>query len=52
MIFLNLRKVSLYIIFFLLSSISVSTAEILNQFKIDGNERIPKETIKIGRAHV
>ena len=45
MIFLNLRKVSLYIIFFLLSSISVSTAEILNQFKIDGNERIPKETI-------
>ena len=35
----------LSILIFFISLISYSTAEIINKFEIDGNERIPNETI-------
>ena len=40
-----LFKKFLLIIIFLISNLSLSKAEIINKFKIDGNERIPDETI-------
>ena len=45
MMFSNFIKRILFLIVIVFSTISVSSAEIINQFKIDGNERIPNETI-------
>ena len=45
MIYNYFIRTFLSILIFFISLISYSTAEIINKFEIDGNERIPNETI-------